>query len=138
MQVIGFSFSKILVERNPSFKRGPIDNNIEFTNIETEKVDVIEKDMVKASFRYTLLYKDKDTKSKQGEVLFEGVLLISFDDEEMKEVQKAWKKKELPNNIKVPLFNIILKKCSSKAGFLEDEVGLPPHIPIPQLTGAKP
>lgn len=141
MQVVGLNFKKILAERTPEFKNGSaINTSIEFTDLEKNKVDMIkESDVIEIYFRYTILYTEpdpskKDTPQKKvGELCFEGVIIASLSKEELKEILKQWKKKEIPSGIKLALFNLILRKCAPKALNLEEDVGLPSHIPFPQL-----
>jgi len=40
-------------------------------------------------------------------------------------------------SFQVPLYNLILKKCTPKAVHLQDEIGLPSHVPMPRLTPKK-
>jgi len=51
-----------------------------------------------------------------------------------KEVLKGWKDKETTDDFRIFLFNIILRKSNIKALQLEDELALPPHIPLPSLN----
>ncbi len=142
MQVIGFNFTKISTEKSAEVIHPNITTNIEFTDVQKEKIDLLkDKEAAAISFKYSLNYentkgeKPSEDKSgeKSGEVLFEGKIVLSIEAEESKNLQKAWKNKELPNSFKVPLFNLILKKCTPKAISLQDELGLPFHIPMPKL-----
>ena len=142
MQIIGFNFTKVLAERILEIYKPNISTNIEFTNIDKESINLL-KDIESAgvSFKYALSYentKDEESQkkkidSKSGELIFEGKIIISIDQEESKNLYKAWKKKELPNSFKVPLFNLILKKCTPRALNYQEELGLPNHIPMPRL-----
>ena len=136
MQVIGFNLKKILAQRSLNFQRGPINTNIEFTNVEKEKVDML-KDLeaLKMSFIFSVNYSDQEKKDelKHGEISFEGNILLSSTKEESKDIQKSWKKKQIQENVRIPLINFILKKCSVKALALEEDLNLPSHIPFPQV-----
>lgn len=140
MQVIGFVFTKIMAERLPTFKKlSGTSLNVEFIELEKEEIALLEKkEPIKITFRASVTYENKEEKKpqKEAEILFEGHLILSAEKDESKDILKAWKKKELPNSFKVPLFNIILKRCTVKALQLEEEIGLPTHLPIPQLTPA--
>jgi len=156
MQVIGFNLTKILAERFPDFKSGPINTNIEFTNVEEDKVSLIkDSEVVKINFKYSVIYseqkeqKKQDKKkadkagsdkeeSKRAEVSFEGNVLLTLSKDELKNIQKEWKKKQIPSGVQFPLYNLILKKCSIRAAQLEDELNIPPHLPIPQLRRQQP
>jgi hypothetical protein len=153
MQVIGFNFTKISAEHFPKFEgKSQINTNIEFLDLEEEKLSLLkDSEAVKIIFQYSITHsqvKDKDKKedkkkdqpenmNKKGEIIIEGNIVLSATKEEMKDVQKSWKKKELPSAFKVPLFNIILRKCSSKALDLEDQINLPLHLPFPQLKAGQ-
>lgn len=150
MQLIGFNFSKISTEKKSDLGPAPtINTNIEFTDVAKDEVALLkDAEVLRIGFRFSITYhtaapkkdKDKETKEKeaqakdaQGSLLFEGTLLFATDKEKVKELLKHWKKHELPAETKIPLFNLILRRCSTKALDLEEQLGLPPHIPLPQL-----
>lgn len=132
MQLIGFNFTKIAANVLPKpkdTKERKIDTNIEFTNIETEKMSVISSDVLKISFRFDITYEPKI-----AAINFEGLMYFRATPEEIKEATEGWKKKKIDENMKIPIFNVILGKCSLKALQLEEDLGLPPHLPYPRLT----
>ena len=142
MQIIGFSFTKIHAEKSPNFKNSGRNYNIEFIDLDKEKIDLLkDTEAINLSFKYTLTYgetdkesKDNPIKNKEGEISFEGKVKVSANKEEAKQFQKAWKKKQIPQGASLALNNFILKRCSTKSVFLHDEIGLPdPHLRIPQL-----
>ncbi len=137
MQVIGFNLNKILAECSKNSAKTSINTNIEFIEVEKEKIEILkENESIKFSFTFVIKYTDPEKsaeENKQGEIRFEGDLLLSVDNEESKEIIKAWKKKEVLETVKIPLINFILKKCSVKALGLEEDLNLPHHIPFPQV-----
>jgi|SRR3989344_830273 len=136
MQLIGFNLTKILAERFPTFKRGPINTNIEFKDVEKTKVDLFkDKEVLNISFLFSIIYSDPEKKEelKLGEVSFHGSVILSPDEEEMKEITKSWKKNEIPDKYKFPLINYILRKCSTKALIIEEDLNIPPHMPFPMV-----
>lgn len=140
MRIIGFNLTKILAEKaQSSSPTQKINTNIEFINLDKEKIDILkDNDVLKISFKFSIFYTESEDKkeSKQGEIAFEGNVLLSTNKEESKEALKSWKKKELPSGFKIAMFNVILKKCTTKALFLEEEINLPSHIPFPQVSQA--
>src|SRR3989344_494663 len=104
MQVIGFNLTKIHGEKLNNFSKPNINNNIEFINIEKEKIELLKEfEALKINFKYSLLYQSPETekskeKEKQGEVCFEGNLILSVSEEEAKDFHKLWKKKEVPKS----------------------------------------
>tara|TARA_Y100000034_G_scaffold132486_1_gene195593 strand:+ start:636 stop:1088 length:453 start_codon:yes stop_codon:yes gene_type:complete len=142
MRIIGFNFTKIAGERFPNFKRGPINTNIEFKELEKDKVDMFkDENAIKLAYTLDILYeeekeKEKETKNptQHGKISFDGNLILSVTKEESKNLQKSWKKKQLPPELQIPLYNFILKKSSPKALIIQDDLNLPSHIPIPQIT----
>jgi ribosomal protein L10 len=71
--------------------------------------------------------------SKLGEVIFQGNTIIGITKEDPKEIAKAFKKNEIPLNIKEFFLNLILTKCAAKALDLEDQIHLPFHVPLPKV-----
>jgi hypothetical protein len=153
MQVIGFNFTKISGEKKPEYKRSSITTNIEFNDLKKENLSLLMKDQsaVKISFDYSLLYEDsqpqqnkdlKDNKNKKEKDIpqnphakldFSGNLILSTSKEELKELETAWKKKQIPQAAQLSLYNIIMKKAAPKALQLQDELNIHSHIPLPQL-----
>lgn len=136
MQVIGFNFTKITAERSQKVKETTLVNtDIEFIEIEKDTVPTLnDLETINVSFRFVVSYKESEKKeTKEGQVLFEGRVMLTAEKEAAKDLLKSWKKKELPVSIKVPLFNLILKKCTAKALDLEEQINLPAHIRIPQI-----
>ena len=139
MQLIGFNLNKIKAEKSPNFIRGSINTNIEFTDINKEKLDLLkDNDALKISFIFSITYsyqdkqdKEKDEKENQGEISFYGDMLFSANKEESKDILKAWKKKQILDQFRIPMINFVLKKCSVKALSLEEDLNLPVHIPFP-------
>ncbi|MBM3232881.1 hypothetical protein FJZ18_01810 [Candidatus Pacearchaeota archaeon] len=145
MNIIGFNFTKITGEKSKKFKTPfTIDTNIEFTSIEKEKLEILkEVEPITASFKFSLNYieineNEKNKKGqKQGEISFEGTLVLSANKEEAKDLLKSWKKNEIPDHLRQPLFNTLLRRCTLRAIPLEEELGLPLHINIPLLEFKK-
>jgi hypothetical protein len=140
MQIIGFNLTKISVEKNPEFKRVPINTSIEFTSIEKDHLEILkDKEALKLLFKFGIIHGESKENNPPagdeilGNVNFEGAIILATEKDEAKEIQKSWKKKKLGSAFQVPIYNFILRKCSPKAVALSDDIGLPPHMPIPQI-----
>src|SRR3989344_4877250 len=122
MQILGSNFTKISAERKEDFNF------------------LKDAESLKVLFKFSLIHANQDKDNKidekeiQGQTTFEGSLILSVSKEENKLIQKSWKNKQMPPSLQIPLYNFILKKCTVKSVFLQDEVGLPNHLlKIPQL-----
>lgn len=138
MNVLSFNFTKISAERKPNFKNSSINTNIEFINIEKDEIEMLkDSEVIKISFNFIVDYFESKEKSEKketsGKIVFEGIVLLSAEKKESKELLEAWKNKELAENTRTALFNLILKKCSIKALSLEEELNLPYHLPLPNI-----
>ena len=136
MQVIGFNFTKISAERIKDKITAKPGTSIEFTDLEKEKVEILkDSEAIKITFKYSVDYDDSEKKDNpEGTVLFEGKIILSVLKDETKDIIKAWKKKKLPQDLNIFLFNLILRRCTPKSIFFEDEIGLPIHTPMPKLS----
>lgn len=131
MQLIGFNLKKIHAERSPEFKRGAVNTNIEFTDIVKEKIELINNEALRISFLFDVVYTEAQNKElKLGQIVFEGDILFSADKEESKNILKSWKDKKIPDEIRLQMINLVLKRCSTKAFNLEEDLNLPYHIPL--------
>ncbi len=154
MQVIGFNFSKISAEKFPDFKQVPITTNIEITDLQKEKIPLLkEQEAMKFLFNYSLTYDEqkpqessqekspKEEKNKSptpksnplAKIDLNGQIILSTTKEESKNFQDSWKKKQIPQSAQLFLYNIILRKSASKTLQLQEELGLPSHLPLPKI-----
>jgi len=143
MRIIGFNFTKVSAEKSKEFKLGSkINTHINFLDMEKEEGGIVkeESEALRVSFNFSVTYTESEKQEKEstnGEVSLTGFIILMVTKEESKVLLDSWKKKELPVAFKVPTFNFILKKCSVRALQLEEELGLPLHLPLPQLKAGK-
>lgn len=131
MQIINFTFTKIESERKkPLQGKIEIGSNINIKSISEEKIEMFkDKNVLRFNFDFVINYKPET-----AHVTFEGLILATVDKKEHKEILAKWKTKKVADDIRIPLFNLILTKCNLRALQLEDELNLPAHIPLPQVS----
>ena len=130
MRIIGFNLTKILVQKQEkSEERLQINQNINIKDITEEKIPITENKALKISFNLIVEYSNNYAK-----IEFEGTILVLAEKDELKKILESWKSKKIIEQIRVPLFNFIMDRCNIKALQLEDELGLPFHVPMPKLT----
>jgi hypothetical protein len=134
MRPIGFSFKKIDAEKLPSdnLEGVKINVNIEIPEITSVKpTDILrpKDELIGVKFNYTVSY-DPD----YAKLTFSGNILLEVEPKIAKELLKSWKdSKQMPEEFRVFLYNIILRKSNLKALELEDELNLPLHMPMPSV-----
>jgi len=131
MKLVGFNFNKISIEKfSDDLKDIRINTNINISEINSVKPGILKtkEELVVANFTFTVDYSPKIAKIELA-----GKVIISLDPKTSKEVLKQWKNKKIPENFKVGLFNVILKKSNIKSLQLEEEMNLPLHVPLPSL-----
>jgi hypothetical protein len=132
MKVVGFSFKKISGERlKDSVEELKVDTGISLSEIKSVSSSVLKtkEEILEVGFDYSVSY-DPDF----AKINFSGTLLVTLDSKEAREVIKQWKDKKLPDEFKVFVFNMILKKSSIKAIQMEEELHLPLHINMPKIA----
>jgi hypothetical protein len=132
MKLIGFHFTKMNLEKkSDNLKDLKINTEINLLDVTEAKNSIFSSldSLIVVKFEYIIDY-DKDIASLK----FYGNLIASMELKEAKEVIKQWKDKTLPDNFRLNIFNIILKKASLKALQFEEEFSLPSHIPLPSFT----
>ena len=137
MAVIGFNLTKILVERKGPIKGGvKVNTNMNITDVKKEDIVISQsKDTLNFDFNFSINYKSASSNVLVADILFEGRILYLVDPKDTKKILEDWKKKTIDDSIRVPLLNSILAKCNIKALVLEEEIGLPSHIPLPSFKG---
>lgn len=128
---MGFNYTKISIEKGKDiFKDLKINNSVDISDIEEVSQDVFKskEGFLAVKFKYTLEYAPSIAKIDMG-----GNILVSVEPKLAKEVLKQWKDKSMPDEFRIPLFNIIFRKAGLRALQLEDEMNLPPHIQMPVI-----
>ncbi len=131
MKLVGFNFTKIAVEKtSDSYKNLKLDTKIDISTIDSIDSPFFkgEEDLIKVKFVYTIEYQPNIAKIELG-----GDLLLGVKKTISKGVIEGWKNKKLPEEFRILIFNLILKKANVKALELEEQIGLPLHIPMPSL-----
>jgi hypothetical protein len=132
MRLINFNFDKVSIERiNGTNERIKVNTNIDVSSIEKAPIDLPndKEDLIQVKFSYIIDYEPNFAK-----IEFKGNLFMTIDSKDSKELLKKWKDKEIPEDIRLFIFNIILMKSNIKALQFEDEFGFPPHIPLPRFS----
>ncbi len=133
MTLVGFNLTKITVEKkNPIAGQVNIKTNLRISDISEEKARVdLGKDstLLKFDFEFTI-----DYEPKVAVIKFEGHVLELQEEKEAKSILKEWKSKNIDEDLRLRVSNVIWTKCNVKAFVLEEEIGLPIHIPLPRLT----
>lgn len=131
MNILGFSFSKIAIEKlNGKADKIKIDSNINILEIKPADSGMLKTkdELLEVKFTHLIKYEPEYAK-----IEFSGNIFLSAEPKLSKEIMKEWKSKKLKEDFRVFVFNIILKKSNIKALELEDEMNLPPHIPLPEV-----
>ena len=131
MKIIGFNFTKMSAERmKDSAENIKINTELDFPEIREAQSSLLKtkEELLEAKFNYRVNY-DPDL----AKVTISGVVLFSVDSKTAEEVLKQWKNKTLPEDFRILLFNVIMKKAALKALTLCDELNLPVHIPLPTM-----
>ncbi len=132
MRLVGFGFNKISAEKkSDNFKDLKINTGIDISSIKEVKSEYFKskEELIGVTFEYTISYEPD-----YGKLNFTGNVLLGLENKQFKEVLRRWKDKELPDDFRLILFNIILKKSSIKAMELEEDLNMPLHVPLPSLT----
>ena len=130
MRILGFNLTKILVEKEKEISKDvKVDQNINIKDISEEKIPITDDKVLKITFNLLINYSNDYAKLE-----FEGNVIILPEKDELKTLMDSWKDKKIPSSMRVGLFNFIMNKCNIKALYLEDELSLPLHVPMPRLT----
>ena len=135
MKIIGFNFTKVNMEKfSDNYKGLKINTHIDIVDVKQTKSEIIQTKEVlfEIKFNYNIDYEPKIAK-----ISFSGHLLFLVDPKTAKSFLKQWKNKKFPDEHKVTIFNVILKKTNLRSLQLEDELNLPLHISLPSLKEAK-
>ena len=131
MKLLSFNFIKISIEKFlDNLKDLKINTGVDILDIKPVKSDFfkLKEELIGITFNYNINYDPGIAKLD-----FKGNLILSLDSKTSKEVLKQWKEQKIPEEFRLTLFNIILRKSSLKAIQFEEEFNLPLHIPLPSI-----
>jgi len=135
MKIVAFNLLKIHAEKTSQnlIENLKVNTNIDISDIKEVKSDMFnsKESLLAINFQYIIEYEPKF-----ANLSFTGIVLISLSQKEAKDLLKEWENNKIPEEFKLPLFNTILKKSNLRALQLEDELALPPHIPLPSLKAS--
>jgi hypothetical protein len=131
MKIVGFNFNKINVEKiGTSSKDVKVHTQIDVSEISEIKSNTVN---TKETLLGVVFYFAVDYEPNFAKIAFTGNILVLIEPDEAKKILKQWEKKELPEEFKVNLFNIILRKSNLRALQFEEEMSIPLHMPLPSL-----
>lgn len=133
MRIIGFNFTKISIEKlkeitsNEDLK---VNTEINVLEIKEVKTDILKtkEEILGIDFTFNVNYEPEIAK-----ISLTGKFLAALDPKKAKEAINKWKSKEMSEELRLFFFNVILKKSTLRALYLEEELNLPPHIPLPSF-----
>ena len=129
MRLIKINLDKINIEKlKESFKNIKINSKINISNIEILNPDGKDNAVLQIFFTYHITYSPDVANIDLG-----GKIILTSKREEAKEALEMWESKKMTEDFRISLFNMILRKANIKALELEEQVGLPLHIPLPTL-----
>ena len=131
MTIVGFSLTKILLERKETpIRKLEVKSKLQLISMERQEVKLVEgKDTLRFNFEYDIIYQPD-----LATISFKGYVLFVADPKYADEIMKEWKKtKAIGKELQTNVYNFIFQKCNIKALEFEDEFGLPPHIQLPQI-----
>ena len=131
MKLVGFNLTKINAEKIGEMPENlKVDTGINVINITEVKSSFFKskEDLISVNFEYKISYSPS-----YAEIKFAGILVVSTNSKEAREVFSEWKEKKMPEDFRVKVFNFILKKSSLRALQLEEELNIPTHFKLPSI-----
>jgi hypothetical protein len=132
MKLVGFDFKKISVERfKDTAESLQFNTKLDISSIEPLKSDILKtkEELLKVEFVYSILYEPEFAKLELA-----GKIILAVEPRVAREVLRGWKDKETSDEFRIFMFNIILRKANIRALQLEEELGIPPHVPLPSVN----
>ncbi len=131
MKILGLNFTKLNAEKFSVETKGvKIGTHIDLSEIREVKTDFFssKEKVLGIKFSYEIDYEPNFAKIK-----LTGNILASVDEQQSDKILGGWKEKNLPEEFRLSIFNLILRKSSLKALQLEEELNIPLHIAMPFL-----
>ena len=135
MKIIGFNFNKICIEKFSDILKGLKTNtNIDVKDVKQLKQELFhtKEEVIEVKFGFEVDYSPDIAK-----ISLSGNIILLVDSKTAKKFTKEWKNKKIPEEHKLIIFNVVMKKSNLKSIQLEDEMNLPLHITLPSVKEIK-
>ena len=120
---------KVVGNRNMDFSgKISMNQNIKISEMEKFKPVDAKIESLKVVYSFEIDYGDL------GSVEIGGILFIGTDSKTLKKILEEYKNKKFDSTEHVNIMNFVIQKASLKAFEIEEELGLPIHIRLPQLS----
>ncbi len=133
MTVVGFNFTKMMVERKSAAKgKINIQNNISLKDVDAANLALgkAKQDALRFTFEFTSHYEPD-----AGSIQLVGELIDIVDEKSYAETLDEWKKKKrVPQAVMSRILNTVLNKCNVQALILSNSINLPPPVPMPRVN----
>jgi len=135
MTIVGFNYEKLSVEKKEEeVKKGSdfkVTYNVSIKDMQDYEIKLQDKQKaLKFTFEFSIKYTPQIGSLDMG-----GSIIYTEDKNKIKEIKEHWEeKKDVPDEIKAQLINLIFRRSNIKALLLAQEVNLPPHIPMPKIV----
>lgn len=135
MKIMGFNFTKFNAEKFLARAENiKLSTNIDISDIKNVNSNVLKSEDKILGVNFTNIVNYEPNFAK---IELKGNVLIALDKEQAEEVIKEWENKKIPEEFKIFVFNLILKKSTLKALQFEEELNIPLHVPLPSLKASK-
>ncbi|MBS3166601.1 hypothetical protein J4403_00140 [Candidatus Woesearchaeota archaeon] len=133
MPILSFNINKIDLEKKESTNK-PVNvkSNLNVVNVKEANIEISKEKqpLADVSFEFLVTYEPN-----VGLVKINGSLLYTHEAKKVKKFIEDWKKKkDVDKDIMETILNTCLSRCSIKALYYEQEVGLPPHLKLPRVS----
>ncbi|MBI4159166.1 hypothetical protein HY500_02815 [Candidatus Woesearchaeota archaeon] len=135
MTIVGFNYEKLSVEKKEEeVKKGSdfkVTYNVSIKDMQDYELKLQDKQKaLKFLFEFSIKYTPQIGSLDMG-----GSIIYTEDKNKVKEIKEYWdEKKDVPDDIKAQLINLIFRRSNIKALLLTQEVNLPSHIPMPKIV----
>lgn len=133
MPILGLSIGTIEANREEKKVSQEVKVNSTPRILDVKEADVpnIDKKVLSVDFEFVTIYEPDF-----GRIVIKGKILYLTGKN--KAVMDEWKKKKhLPEEISLELFNYIFRRCLLKASLLAEDLQLPPPMPMPKVSPKK-
>lgn len=132
MTVVGFSFTKINVEKKETAKgKINISNHVSIQNVEESSFSIGQDEQ--KSLKFTFLFASSYDPNV-GIISLTGELVFIEDKSKIAQIFSEWKdKKRVDKEVMTDILNVILNRCNIQALILARDINLPSPIPLPKV-----
>lgn len=135
MPIVGMNVRNLDARREDALQGDiNVDTNPRITGINETNIDTLGEDGLEIEYEFSCDYRDQNEDESVANITMTGIMVFLPEEENPEEILERWEEdEEIPVDVFLPVINGIIRRCTTRAVGIADELSLPAPVRIPSV-----